>query len=535
MRGCSWRGLFCAAALSSVVSAPPNDSTWVDHDARPIARPPDWEPNFWGHQFREVAVEPLAHAFDVPDKILLVPRALGARTKREAVNVNGFDEVPNSSWFTNRNHLRAIPVAALRQGPDSTLEPTKPWTIEHRKHGGMGPGFQIEDAAGRKWLVKLDWVGYPELSSGADMVARTLLHAAGYNVPHNEPVRFVRGDLRIDHKLERGTQGERFTTASLDSVLAKGAVLADGSFSATASLYLSGNVLGSPSIRRLRPGDSNEWYAHANRRDLRGLYVVSSWIGYWDTKDANLLDVFVPASHGRGHVEHYILDAGSSLGATADGEKPLTKGYEGAFDYGWMARRIVTLGFVGEPWRRAHQDTGIPSAGRFESAVFNPGKFVPEEPNAAFQAMTDRDAYWGAKIVASFSNAQIEAAVDAAHYQDPRARDFIARNLIERRDKIARYWFSRVAPLDFFEVSGHALRFHDLAVDRGLVSARKYDVVLQARHRELDAPVLSLDEIGRSSGAASLDISILGDRAKPTHVELTKRRGRWTVSRVRHA
>ena len=128
--------------------------------------------------------------------------------RREAVNVNAFDEVPNSAWFTNRNHVRAVPVAELRQGPDSVFLPAKPWTIKHAKQGGWTSGFQIKDADGKKWLVKLDPRGYPQLSSGADMVARTLLHAAGYNVPHNEPVRFRRGDVTIDPDLLRGAEGE---------------------------------------------------------------------------------------------------------------------------------------------------------------------------------------------------------------------------------------------------------------------------------------------------------------------------------------
>ncbi len=59
--------------------------------------------------------------FDIPDKLLWVARAMGARPRREAVNVNAFDEAPNSAWFTNRNHLRAVPVAELRRGPDSGL------------------------------------------------------------------------------------------------------------------------------------------------------------------------------------------------------------------------------------------------------------------------------------------------------------------------------------------------------------------------------------------------------------------------------
>src|SRR5712671_6148000 len=183
-----------AASVHPASSAPQPvaDTTWVDHDQRPIRQPPDWEPDFYGRQFREVAVDPLAHAFDIPDKLLLVAKPLGVDRRREAANVNAFDEVPNSSWFTNRNHFRAVPVAELEQGPDSTTLPERPWTIKHAKHGGASAGFQIKDAAGRKWLVKLDERGFLQLSSGADMIARTLLHAAGYGVPHNEPVRFAR-------------------------------------------------------------------------------------------------------------------------------------------------------------------------------------------------------------------------------------------------------------------------------------------------------------------------------------------------------
>jgi len=534
-----WQALMRVAALNLAFAVAPVDSTWVDHDGQPIPQPPDWEPNFYGHQFREVVVEPLSHAFDIPDKLLAGAQAMGARTQREAVNANAFDEVPNSEWFTNRNHLRPIPVEQLRQGPDSTLMPAKPWIIKHPKHGGASAGFAIEDAAGRKWLIKVDWKGYPELSSGADMVARTLVHACGYNVPHNETVRFTRADLRIDEKLSRGTKTERFTDADLDATLAKGAVLPDGQYIGIASLYVPGHPLGAVSMRKKRPDDPNEWYSHPNRRELRGLYVISSWLGYWDTKDANFLDVYV-ATGKEGHVHHYLLDVGSSFGADADGEKRYTDNYESVFDYGWIAKRFLTLGFVVEPWRRAHQDTGIPSVGRFESDVFDPGSWTPGEPQVTFRAMTDRDAYWGAKIVASFSNAQIEAAVDAAHYDDPRARDFLIKSLIQRRDKIARYWFQKVAPLDFFAVSGSCLRFHDLAVDLRLANPRAYDVEVVSRggwnqeHIRLDQPCLDLPEAPERS-TAMLVISVRGDSAKPAQVDLVRRGGAWVVTGIRHA
>ncbi|HYQ89841.1 MAG TPA: hypothetical protein VEU09_09485 [Candidatus Binatia bacterium] len=517
-----------------------NDRTWVDHDGHPIPQPPDWDPDFLGHVFREAVVEPLSHAFDVPDKMLLAARALGAHTKREASNVNAFDEVPNSTWFTNRNHFRAVPVAQLRMGPDSTVLPSKPWTVTHTKHGGATPGFEIKDADGRKWLVKLEPRGYPQLCTGADMIARTLLHAAGYNVPHNEPVRFRREDLAISKDLARGAKGERLTDADLDSILTRGAVFPDGDYSAIASLFLSGHVLGSFSSFRQRPADLNDWYRHPNRRELRGLYVISSWLGFWDTKDADFLDTFATTRDSLGHVVHYILDPGSSFGADALGPKRPQDGFESFFDIGWTARRLVTLGFVTEPWRRARQDTGIPSVGRFESAVFDPGGFAPGVADLAYHEMTGGDDYWGAKIVASFSDDQIGAAVDAAHYDDPRAREFLVRALIARRDKIARYWFGRIAPLDFFTMEDGTLRFRDLGVDIGLAAARAYDVEVEhaggtaPRRIHLRDPDLPLQELGSGASRVSIELSIAGSGARPVRVELTRRGADWAVAKVRH-
>ena len=59
------------------------------------------------------------------------------------------------------------------------------------------------------------------------------------------------------------------TEPALDTLLAHGAVFPDSSYSALASLYLPGHVLGAPSMRWLRPGDTSDWYSHPNRRELR--------------------------------------------------------------------------------------------------------------------------------------------------------------------------------------------------------------------------------------------------------------------------
>ena len=138
-----------AARTDPAYAAAIHDSTWVDHDRHPIEQPSDWEPNYWGRRFHQGFIDPISHLFDIPDKLLWGARAFGARTEREAVNVNAFDEAPNSTWFTNRNNALAVPVAELRQGPDSVFLPTKPWTIKHASRTGGRQDSKSRTRTGR--------------------------------------------------------------------------------------------------------------------------------------------------------------------------------------------------------------------------------------------------------------------------------------------------------------------------------------------------------------------------------------------------
>jgi hypothetical protein len=62
----------------------------VDDDRRPFERPPEtsYIPKYWDGA-DHILFRPVSHMF------LL-------ETSRAAVNVNAFDEVPDSSWFVNR-------------------------------------------------------------------------------------------------------------------------------------------------------------------------------------------------------------------------------------------------------------------------------------------------------------------------------------------------------------------------------------------------------------------------------------------------
>ena len=523
-----------------------NRSTWTDHDGQPIQEPAEREKNLYGHQVREALFEPLSHAFDIPDKILWLTRQMSGGTKPQSVNVNRFDEVPNSSWFTNRNHVRALSTAEVRNGTlGEHLMPTPPYEVKSVKKHGVNPGFNIKDANDKRWVVKLDPPGHPQIGSAADAVVSRLLWAAGYNVPHDVSFTFRREELTLDPDLVKGEDGEPpFTDRNLDTLLVNGAVGDDGRRYAQASLFLEGTPIGHIDMRARRPDDPNDLYKHRNRRELRGLYVLMSWLNSWDTKDHQSLDTFVETKDSLGYVRHHLLDLGASLGAAAEGAKALPTGYEYKVDWGWIGRRLVTFGFVTEPWRKAEQESGIPSVGNFEAAQYEPDKFKPLMPHPAFGKRTNRDGYWGAKLVASFSDDQIAAAIDAAGYEDPRAKPYILRMLVERRDKVARHWFARVAPVDWFHLDGGTLRFRDLAVDRGLAAPRAYTVKVSssggdragnATNRQVvRATAIPLDGLAGGAKTLELEIGIEGLNADEATVELERSNQGWTIVRVVH-
>jgi len=523
--------------------APIDSSTWVDHDAQPIDKPGERSENFYSHCVRTAVVDPVGHFFDVPDKVLWLAAHVGLYSKQRAANVNAFDEVANSTWFTNRNHVRAVALDSIRAGAYGEIRPAPPFTITGRKEGGTTFGFRVADANGKKWLFKLDPPGCPQLVSGADVVVSRLAYAAGYNISHDEAVSFRYADLKISDKLQAGTKNDApFSNAELEAVLAQGAHGANDRYYAEASLFEPGENVGTIDTRGRRPDDPNDRFDPTQRRELRGLFVFDSWVGGWDEYDMQSLEMFQKTEGKRGYVEHSLLDFGSTLGASSVGAKPLPYGYEYAVDYGWFGLRAVTGGVIEEPWRRAHQRTGLPSAGNFDWARYDPPSFRTYLPYRPFRARTLDDDYWGAKLVAAFSDAQIAAAIQAAGYEDSLTSAFLQKALTARRDEVARYYFARVAPLDFFSVSD-SLKFRDLAVDLRLVAPRAYEVRVVAlagtvatKGLRLAGTALALDEIGPQAETVRLTISIPSEpSAKPATVDLARRHGVWTVTRVRHA
>ena len=91
--------------------------------------------------------------------------------------------------------------------------------------------------------------------------------------------------------------------------------------------------------------------------------------------------------------------------------------------------------------------TCLDSVGRLEAERFDPLKWKPEYPNAAFENMRPDDAFWAARIVSKFSDEAIRAVVEKAAYSDPAATDFMTKTIIARRDKVVAAWINQVCPV----------------------------------------------------------------------------------------
>jgi hypothetical protein len=383
--------------------------------------------------------------------------------------VNTLGEAPDSEWYTNRHYRRRMTVDELVRGPGNTEPPdaSGPWRVVSAKNEGITPGFTIVDRAGRRYLLKFDPPENPEMASAADVISSKLLYAFGYNVPENYIVRFRPEQLKID----TGTKfvdhyGKRraMTGRDLRDVLSKVAVSRDGYIRALASRFIPGTPVGPFRYYGTRTDDPNDTVPHEHRRDLRGLRVFAAWLGHDDSKSLNTLDTLVE-ENGVRYVKHYLIDFGATLGSASYGPNSPRSGSDYLFEWGPAARQFASLGFAVPKWARAKYPN-IPAAGAFEYEVFDPERWVPEYPNPAFTNMDDDDAFWAARQVSAFTDDEIRAVVATGEYSDARAADWVTRCLVERRNKIARAYFSKVLPLDRFAVREGRLTFEELAGSR---------------------------------------------------------------------
>ena len=447
---------------------------WHEDDRRDVPAPAPRDPNKVRSSVDATFFRPLGRIFHPGRIVRGIGSVFGGDHVQPAANINALDEAPSSSWFTNRIGLFPMTPEQVARGPLTGPGPdtTDTWIVVDAKTEGVTPGFTIEDARGDRYLIKFDPPGYLGMTVAAGVISGRLFHAAGYNVPEDIAVTFGRDRVRVGEDVvftNREGEEQTLTRVELDSILGSVERLADGRWLALASEFLSGEWMGPFDWQGRRKDDPNDRIDHQDRREIRGLRIFSAWLCHMDTKQGNTLDMYVEED-GRRFVRHYLIDFASTLGVGALGPFP-TGCFEYSFDFAASLGRAITLGVRQDNWRKLERPDGLEEVGYFEGTYFNPKAFKPLEPNSAFANLTDRDGYWAAKIISAFTDAHLEAVVAEGGYRDPAAARYVRRMLSKRRDVIARFFFERVPPLDFFAYDRGVLRFHDLGVERGLYPA----------------------------------------------------------------
>ncbi|HET9369176.1 MAG TPA: hypothetical protein VFO19_02985 [Vicinamibacterales bacterium] len=406
--------------------------------------------------------------------LTLFTKPAGVIENRRAGNVNTIDEVPDSSWFTNRIYAKPVSAAELERGPN-VLEGPAPgrWTVVAPKRGGTAPGFRIRDSRGEVWFLSFDPRGVPNAATAAIAIATKIFWALGYNQveSHLATIRLEDLDVAETAKIELRPDRERpMTLADVESVLRRAARNPDGSYRVLAARALPGRVLGGFRFYGTRPDDPNDIVPHEHRRELRALKVFGAWANLVDMKALNTLDVLVP-ENGKSVIRHYLQDVGSTFGAGSQGPHGWEEGYEYLYEGGPLWKRMLTLGFYMRPWQTEPIVTH-PEIGRVQGEGFDPEGWKPRTPIAAVEAARADDTFWAALRVQAFTDDLIRTVVKQGRLSDPKAEELLANVLIERRNAIVRTYLPKITPLVRFALDdAGTLTFENAAVRAGVANA----------------------------------------------------------------
>jgi hypothetical protein len=454
-------GLALAAALSVALgsgawsAAPhfyPDDPIWTDDDRAFDASKVVPVEDTNGYDF-------IVNTFTEP----------GERRDVRALNVNTADEVPDSSWFTNRIGRREMTVAEVVAGPDKVRQISlEGWVVSGGKGSGVQPGFRMTDPSGQLYQIEVDPPSNPELASAVEIIGTAFYHAIGYNTVDVHLAEIDRSALVF---AERATirdplNGRRRTMKKydLDAVFERAARLPNGRYRVLVSRFAPGRPLGNFRYHGTRPDDPNDVVPHEHRRELRGARVFAAWLNHDDSRGINSLDM-LETTDGRAWIKHYMFDFGSILGSGTVYAQRHRPGNEYIFEQrpGWLT--LATLGAYVRPWMLIDYPDVPKSIGRLEAKSFDPLAWKPEYPNPAFDNMRPDDAFWAARIVSRFTDEMIGAVVQKAQYSAPRATRYMTDTLIARRNKVVAAWLNQVCPVVDPALSGDgAFSFANVAV-----------------------------------------------------------------------
>ncbi|HEU4894164.1 MAG TPA: hypothetical protein VFT47_21555 [Vicinamibacterales bacterium] len=417
-----------------------------------------------------------AHKIDLDDYYDFLQNSFGApgdRRNVRAVNVNTLDEVPDSSWFTNRIGAREMSIDELTRGSDRDVRFGTAWTILRGKNHGFHPGFRAidrSDPSETLYQLEVDPPDHPEMATGAEIVGTAFYHAFGYHTIDVYLAEIDPATLEISPEATiKDTNGRRpFVRKDLDEVLKNAARLPNGRIRVSVERLTRGADMGRFEYHGTRNDDPNDIYPHEHRRELRGSRVFAAWLNHDDSRAVNTM-VVRHIENRRASLRYYMVDFGSLLGSGTRFPNRMQSGHEYTLAKGPSLLTLLSFGFYVRPWLRLPDPPTPPSVGRFTAEGFDPRTWVAEYPKAAFDNMRPDDAFWAARIVSRFSDDAIRAIVRKGKYSDPAATEALAVALIRRRDRIAETWLTDINPIVNATLSAEGeLRFENAAVLAGV-------------------------------------------------------------------
>jgi hypothetical protein len=404
-------------------------------------------------------------AWDGANQIVFRPltRVFAVDPADESVNVNAFDEVPDSAWFTNRMGTVPYGVEDVTRGycdkeldGDSAKEGA--WPIDQGKPNGANPGFRVNVPGAGKFMLKSDPEGEGERATGATSIATRMYYALGWWAPCDSVVYFKPSALKLKPGLKATDNtgvtrdfDEKMLKKILDNAQHRGELVR-----MVASKWLPGRTLGPFTYDRKRSDDPNDVIAHEDRRDLRGARVLAAWLNHFDSREQNTMDTWMSvdpknADAVPGHIRHWYIDLGDCFGSQwAEDQISRRLGFSYYLDLQHVGEDFITFGAIGRPWERAVRKGTF---GYFSVRDFEPETWKGGYGNPAFMRMQERDAAWASRKIARFRDEHVAASVKIGKYTDPEDTDYLIKTLVQRRDIILRRYLSKLSPVGEMKMS----------------------------------------------------------------------------------
>ncbi len=428
----------------------PDPVIWDVYDKAPVEQPEKRNYNRYAYSVDQLIHRQLDDLIDPVDP-------------PPAMNTNSLDEVPNSSWFTNRigrGYLMGNQVADGACSPENSPEKSKPWEILRIESSEPVLSVRMADSKGREFTLKFDSKTFPEAITASEVIASRLLYAAGYNVPASYIVSFTLRDLAVN---------DNSLYSEFETLLSHVYAMGDGGFRAVAIVEPDGIDCGASPLSGVRDDDPNDLIPHEHRRELRALRVFYAWIGHVLFTPDNVRDYYNDS-----HLQHYLVGFDDCFGSYFITDQNSHAGYDYlALDMQETVEGLFTFGLGAEPWENVKSKSYTLAGPYYDSENFDPSKWKPLVPSACFSQLTPQDIFWAAKIISSFGEEHLSAAIRQGQITSSAASQYLTQVLKDRRKAIIEWGFSQVCPVDdislTFKRQGLVLKFMNLAVKNSIV------------------------------------------------------------------